>query len=89
MTTINLTKYYSGFVNMANRYEFSDLEGRDDSCDSPLTFVLPDGYTVHELCVYDTAGIPCGIFEDERTGLPYLVSLAGIIPDSAPLTTAA
>lgn len=84
MTTINLTKCFSGFVNRANWFEVSEFCDRTADCEAD-TYALPAGYTVQNGTVYDPASIECQIDEDLTSGLPYLVSLSGTVADSAPL----
>lgn len=82
MTTVTLTRHYSGFQNVADKYSVGSNEhaGRASVSD----WILPDGYEVDDDVIRDAAGYECAIIPDDDSGRPQLVSKAGPI-DATPV----
>lgn len=81
MTTLLVTRHFSGFVNVDDRFSVGDNEHEGDAATSK--YRLPDGYTLHGETIRDPEGYECGIFLGSHDG-PVLMSMAGPVAD-APL----
>lgn len=71
---ITVTRHFSGFTNVADRFELGDHEHRGNA--SASEYYLPDGYSDGASAIYDPLGIRCEIVADEE-GRPTLTSLTG------------
>lgn len=78
MTTITITRLFSGFQNVEDRFALGDLE--HDGNAAAGRYVMPAGYSVDTGLIRDPAGIECAIVDDGN-GRPMLVSRAGMHAD--------
>ena len=76
MTTITVTRHFSGFADVADSFELGNAEHEGST--ELGRYLLPDGYTLDSVygVVRDAAGYQCGIYAD-NAGHPTLISLAG------------
>ena len=78
-TIVTLTRHYSGFANVPDKFEVGDHECTDTAV---AIYILPRGYTVDDMAWYpavirDPSGNECAIVEHDGTGRPQLVSRIG------------
>lgn len=73
MTAVTLTRHYSGFRNVADKFSVGDNEMADSSVSD---YLLPDGYEVDGDMIRDANGYQCAIVP-HGSGRPQLISLAG------------
>lgn len=64
MTSIQVTRKYSDFRNIADTMEFGNHEA--DGQAALETYELPEGYTVAHNNIYDPAGIECALIATEK-----------------------
>ena len=64
MISIQVTRKYSGFQNVADTMEFGNHEA--DGQAALETYELPDGYLIAYNNVYDPAGIECALIATEK-----------------------
>lgn len=74
MTTVVLTRYYSLFVNVQDRYSVGNHEADGDAATE--TYALPDGYSVIDGDICDPDNIVCLIYPAQN-GKPTLISAIG------------
>lgn len=79
MTTILVTRHYSGFANIADRFSLGNHEHEGNA--SLASYELPAGYVLQDGVIYDTADIQCEIIDVD--GAPVVMSLAGRCPSVA------
>jgi hypothetical protein len=83
MTKVTITRHYSGFTNVSDKFSVGNHERDGDA--SVSDYLLPEGYEVDADVVRDPAGYQCEIIP-HSSGRPQLVSLAGKINTSPVLT---
>ena len=79
MTTILITRHFSGFANVADHFSVGNNENEGSA--TLTEYSLPAGYCVAGATIYDPAGIECAIVpgDDNR---PTLSSRMGNCPDA-------
>lgn len=80
MTTILVTRHFSGFANRADSFSIGDNEHEGNAACTRYT--LPAGYSLADGAIYDASGFAARIYPGEA-GEPVLVSLAGPAADTA------
>lgn len=81
MTQITLTRHYSGFVNVADKWSIGNNETSDSAV---YVATLPEGYTIgktgimDEDIIFDPMGHGCQIVH-HTSGNPQLISVSGPI----------
>lgn len=74
---VMITRHYNGFVNVQDKLSLGNNEA--DGNAAATLYRLPDGYTVADGCIYDTADIECAlVLEGDEVKL---ISLAGKCAD--------
>lgn len=79
MTKVTITRHYSGFNNVADKFSLGNHE--HDGAASVSDYVLPEGYAVDGEKIFDPANCECEIVPHD-SGRPQLVSLVGRITAS-------
>lgn len=73
MTEVQITRHFSGFTNVADKFSVGNHEAEGSATLS--IYKLPAGYTVSDGKIYDPSGIECLITAEN--GHVTLVSYAG------------
>lgn len=73
MTEVQITRHFSGFTNVADKFSVGNFEAEGSAAFS--TYKLPAGYTVQDGKIYDPSGIECLVTAED--GPITLVSFAG------------
>lgn len=87
MTKVTITRHYSGFTNVADKFSLGNREHEGDA--AATDYNLPEGYEVDETynVIRDAAGYECAIAL-HGSGKPQLISRAGPIGTVTVLTEA-
>ena len=79
MTTLLITRHFSRFGNVEDRFTVGDREYEGDAAASE--YRVPEGYTLDGDTIRDPEGYECGIFPGKGDA-PVLISMAGPVPDA-------
>lgn len=74
MTTIQITRHYSSFTNVADRFSVGNHEA--DGHAAMTEYNLPEGYEVQDAEIYDQTGYRCEIYPGDQGG-PVLMGRYG------------
>jgi hypothetical protein len=77
MIKVQITRHYTA-NNISDYFSFGNHEHEGNA--AMTEYLLPEGYSIADECIYDPANIECALQQDKH-GTLVLMSLAGSCPD--------